>query len=78
MSFKNLFRKVYDATSDSRSKFGKIGKFAYPFNGQYFVRDAWRKYGKRLMPARSNSAVSLVGSGSSDIYGPSGSIVGRY
>lgn len=75
MSFKKLFRKVYDATSDSRSKFGKIGKFAFPFNGQYFVRDAWRKYGKRLISPQSNSA-SVVSTGS--VYGPTGSIVGRY
>lgn len=75
MKLKKIFRKVYDATSDSRSKFGKIGKYAFPFNGQYLVRDAWRKYGKRLFSAKANSA-SVVSSG--PVYGPTGSIVGRY
>lgn len=74
---KKAFRDVYDATSDSSSKFGKFGRWAFPFNAQYWVRDAWRKYGKNLFGG-ANSASSLASSGSSGVYGPTGSIVGKF
>lgn len=72
----SFLKKTYDTlTGHSKTGAGKFFKYAYPFNGGYIARRAWHSVKKRLMPARSNSAVSL---GGSDIYGPTGSIVGRY
>lgn len=79
MSFSNDLKKaarsVYDATSKSSSKLGKFGRYAAPFNLQYLARDAWRKYGKSLFAANSAGSISSYGG---DVYGPTGSIVGRY
>lgn len=73
----SFLRKIYDATSKSSSKLGKIGKWAYPFNGQYFIRDAWRKYGKKyLTPASGSTGNFSVNSAGT--YGATGSIVGKY
>lgn len=72
----SLFKKAYDTlTGHSKTGAGKFFKYAYPFNGGYYGRKAWRSVKKRLLPVKSNSAVSL---GGSDIYGPTGSIVGRF
>lgn len=76
-SISKAVRKVYNATSKSSSKLGKVGKYAVPFNAPYLTRDAWRSMQKRIGMSAVNSAGSLrVNSGS--IYGPTGSIVGRY
>lgn len=73
MRLSKIIKSVYDATSDSTSSFGKFGRWAFPFNAQYWLRDAWRKYGSR--PVNSAGSMSSYGS---DIYGPTGSIIGRY
>lgn len=74
-------KKVYRELTDSSSSLGKVARYAYPFNATYLTRDAWRKYGKNLF-ASPTSASSLVGTGfhssSSGVYGPTGSIVGKY
>lgn len=64
-------RKVYDATSKSSSKLGKIGKYAYPFNLPYLTRDAWRKYGKSrvggLYGSYGSSNINVSGSSASQL-----------
>lgn len=74
-------RKVYDELTDSRSSLGKVARYAYPFNAPYLTRDLWRKYGKNLF-GNPTSASSLSGTGfsssSSGVYGPTGSIVGKF
>lgn len=75
-SISKAVRSVYDATSKSSSKLGRIGKYAVPFNAPYLTRDAWRSLRKRLGMTAANSAGSYrVYSGSH--YGVTGSIVGR-
>lgn len=70
------FKKLRDTfTGHSKTSVGKFYKYGFPFNGGYLLRKAWHSVKKRLLPARSNSAVSI---GGSDIYGPTGSIVGRF
>lgn len=66
-SVKKAVRKTYDALTDSRSKVGKIGKYAFPFNAPYLTRDAWRKYGKKYIGS------GFYGSGSSSSFNVSGS-----
>lgn len=75
-SISKAVRSVYDATSKSSSKLGRIGKYAVPFNAPYLTRDAWRSVSKRFGMSAVNSAGSYrMYSGSH--YGPTGSIVGR-
>lgn len=69
--FSKAFRSVYDATSKSSSKFGKVGKFLHPFSGQYYVRDGWRSLKNRLTPTTSAAGVAST-------YGSSGSIIGKF
>lgn len=62
-----VVRSVYDATSSSKSSFGrKFGRYVPPFNGPYFIRDAWRKYGKGLfgrgVGVANSAGVSSAGS----------------
>lgn len=76
MSLGKVLRNVYDQTSSSSSSLGKFARWAFPFNSQYWIRDAWRKYGKNLFDSSPTSATSLYGG--SGIYGPTGSIVGKY
>lgn len=63
-SFKKQIRKIYDATSKTTSTGGKIGRFLYPFNTQYFIRDAWRRTGKRFLSTSSPSVGFSVAGGS--------------
>lgn len=82
MSFlSKTVKKAYNELTNSSSKLGKVGRYAFPFNATYLTRDAWRKYGKNLFGSPS-SASSLAGTGfyggSSGVYGPTGSIVGKY
>lgn len=79
-------KKVYNALTDSRSSLGKVAKYAVPFNAPYLVRDVWRKTGKKAVNkylfGSPTSASGLAGSGYnggySSVYGPTGSIVGKY
>ena len=68
-SLTKAVRKVYDATSKSSSKIGKIGKWAVPFNAPYLTRDLWRKYGKKYV----NGAYGSYGSANVNVSGSSAS-----
>lgn len=72
----SFFKKAFDTlTGHSKTGVGKFFKYAYPFNGPFLVRKGFRSLKKRVMPAQFYSASSL---GGSDVYGPTGSIVGRF
>lgn len=70
------FRKVYNLTSKS-----KFAKYDPILTGVYHTRKGWKSLKNRL-PSMigGSSSVNSAGSysASSDVHGPTGSIVGRF
>lgn len=68
---KHAVKTVYDWTSSSKSPI----KYAYPFNGQVHVR---RWYGGLMNRFEGDGPSNSASSYSSNVHGPTGSIVGKY